>query len=547
MAFLSEKASSMYKDTANRILLGRGGYGAVKEFDNTAVKYFNGSDKDGNVNSDLAVVQALGEIQYYSSLRHPNIIKLIGWSYSKTAEFGDAKDSPMILIFPRGIKIKDALNQKLTTLRQIAADVLSALVFLADHGVAHCDLKPDNIIWMPPDDEYSGFPGRTILIDFGIAKMATYATYSKNIPVKLLFKDKEYMMTNVAYSGDYKDPEYFPEMYNSIRCELYAYGMLIKNLEILRGEAFSPDPILGELSNKCLVPLKDRQTAKEILNWYQSVTDQEYISGFEMCAWEPKYLSKIRPPYNRYNFHRFHWSELGVGVNNLQVRAMAVDLMNRTITKVSKSEVVWTERHTTAVNNIASLISLDAVPEGYSKEMVDIAIINDGILAHHTFWDRMRDVPGYGSQLDSALMISAPRYIPEYLLTPSFGYPFNKLVDSDISVTEIPAPGHAYPIENVELYPTLVEPISIRVIDAYATAMQNNIDNTGNLLATDITILTGLQQRILQRIKLTGKKLEYIQALDDVYKIVTNYKNSQVKILGRTYTHPEIKREIFGR
>lgn len=150
---------------------------------------------------------AVRELNFYQMVDHPCIAKVVAWSYLKGS---DGRRSHVYLALPRGIPIKDALNQNLVTIDQVIVDLLSAVSFLNDHDIAHLDIKDANVIYYEPT-------GRVQLIDFGISAVATPTPQGS-------------VVTGVAYTEPYRDPEYVETDYNPISVEMYAVGRTIYNL-----------------------------------------------------------------------------------------------------------------------------------------------------------------------------------------------------------------------------------------------------------------------------------------------------------------------------
>lgn len=124
--------------------LGSGGFGTVYEaLDQTtnsriAVKVVL-NDKNG--------IRNLIEIDTMSRINHPNIIGLISVSY---------ETNKTILLMPLGESLIATLtlNPKMRI-----RDLISAVVYLHNHGLYHCDLKSENMVII--DDHL-------LLIDFGL-------------------------------------------------------------------------------------------------------------------------------------------------------------------------------------------------------------------------------------------------------------------------------------------------------------------------------------------------------------------------------------------
>jgi len=106
----------------------------------------------------VAADRFLREIRYASQLHHPHIAPLL-----------DSGETDYLLWFVMPYMPGETLRQALRRERmlpieravRIAAEMLEALEHAHEHGLAHRDIKPDNIVCSP-----SG----AVLVDFGIAR-----------------------------------------------------------------------------------------------------------------------------------------------------------------------------------------------------------------------------------------------------------------------------------------------------------------------------------------------------------------------------------------
>jgi len=108
----------------------------------------------------VAADRFLREIRYASQLNHPHIARMM-----------DSGEADYLLWYVMPYLPGDTLRQ---TLRRevrlpipqavaVAAEVLDALEHAHAHGIAHRDIKPDNIVLAPP-------PQGAVLVDLGIAR-----------------------------------------------------------------------------------------------------------------------------------------------------------------------------------------------------------------------------------------------------------------------------------------------------------------------------------------------------------------------------------------
>jgi serine/threonine-protein kinase len=106
----------------------------------------------------VAADRFLREIRYASQLHHPHIAPLL-----------DSGETDYLLWFVMPFVAGDTLRQVMRRERMlpidraalIAADLLDALGHAHEHGFAHRDIKPDNVVCSPTG---------AVLVDFGIAR-----------------------------------------------------------------------------------------------------------------------------------------------------------------------------------------------------------------------------------------------------------------------------------------------------------------------------------------------------------------------------------------
>lgn len=97
-------------------------------------------------------------------IRHANIVSI-------NESFEENGTAYYVMEYIIGGDIRKALSGKAISeevAKSIIAPILSALSFLHSHKITHLDIKPDNII-LSPDEEDSNLM-RPVLIDFGLAK-----------------------------------------------------------------------------------------------------------------------------------------------------------------------------------------------------------------------------------------------------------------------------------------------------------------------------------------------------------------------------------------
>ena len=128
-------------------------------------------------------------------------------------------------------------NQRLTTEStvKLLSELLSILTYLHSHRIAHCDIKPSNIIRRKRD-------GKLVLIDFGAAclvpeSMSSAATASTSNELQMAIGTPDYM------------PDEQKLGYPQLNSDLYALGILIIHLLTgIQPRQFQRDLISGQLN-----------------------------------------------------------------------------------------------------------------------------------------------------------------------------------------------------------------------------------------------------------------------------------------------------------
>ena len=178
---------------------------------------FGALDKDGHrvaikvLHPELVVSVAadrfLREIRYASQLDHPHIAPLL-----------DSGETDYLLWFVMPFVAGETVRKVLQRERmlpvdravRVALDVLDALGYAHEHGLAHRDIKPDNIVLAA---EHS----RAVLVDFGIARAIASSGEDRVTRSGFVVGTEEYMSPEQA-SGS-------PDIDG--RTDLYSLGVVL--------------------------------------------------------------------------------------------------------------------------------------------------------------------------------------------------------------------------------------------------------------------------------------------------------------------------------
>jgi len=156
---------------------------------------------------------SIQELNYYSMIDHPNVAKVIHWTYVDSTY---PAETGFYFSLNKGILIEEAIKQGLISLKEVSQQLISTITFLNNNRIVHADIKPSNLIY---DDGFK-------LIDFGISQMATPFNNGRNYFI------------GIAYSEYFRDPEFVETEYNPIESEMYAIARTLYYLsEINKGES----------------------------------------------------------------------------------------------------------------------------------------------------------------------------------------------------------------------------------------------------------------------------------------------------------------------
>ncbi len=134
----------------------------------------------------VAADRFLREIRYVTQLDHPHIAKLI-----------DSGQTDYLLWFVMPYVPGDTLRQLLRRERRLApgrtarigCEVLDALAHAHEHGIAHRDIKPDNIVLSPQG---------AVLVDLGIARAIAHSGEDRVTRSGFVVGTEEYMSPEQA-------------------------------------------------------------------------------------------------------------------------------------------------------------------------------------------------------------------------------------------------------------------------------------------------------------------------------------------------------------
>ena len=234
------------------------------------------------------------EIDIISSLDHPNIARFY-------ETFNDDKYFHIVTELCRGKELSKLIKQnggkiKEKNCRIIIMKILHAINYCHSHGVVHCDLKPDNIIFETPNEGEENEDENTLnlldlkLIDFGLSSRIK----------------KNEKLNNIVGTPSFIVPETIKGEYNE-KFDVWSIGVILyyilsgtfpfignSNSEIFekiyKNEPIFRKNIFNDISEnaidfikKCLVKSPNqRPSAKECLShpWLEPIFKHIHSDGF---------------------------------------------------------------------------------------------------------------------------------------------------------------------------------------------------------------------------------------------------------------------------
>lgn len=157
---------------------------------------FRGSGKASKVFDNFR-----NEFLMMQKLDHPNIIKAKGAYETET-------DLYFVMDLCTGGELFDQISARKTfsekDAQQVLRQIMEGLLHMHEKKIAHCDLKPDNFLYL--DDSYESIK----IIDFGFAK----------------YTDVDNYLNNIAGTCFYMAPEVLEQSY-SIHADIWSMGVVM--------------------------------------------------------------------------------------------------------------------------------------------------------------------------------------------------------------------------------------------------------------------------------------------------------------------------------
>jgi serine/threonine protein kinase len=169
-------------------------------------------------------------------MQHPNVVQTLGM------EHVEGLGTCIVMEYVDGITLKEWLQTKTKTKKgakdadavRILDELLHAVAYIHSLGIAHRDLKPQNIILTRQGLHVK-------LIDFGLADTDDYA-----------------VLKQPAGTASYMSPEQMAMQIPDIRNDIYSIGVVMRQMPLPR--------YYKQVGEHCLLPIDER---------YQSVAEME--------------------------------------------------------------------------------------------------------------------------------------------------------------------------------------------------------------------------------------------------------------------------------
>jgi serine/threonine-protein kinase len=185
----------------------------------------------------VAADRFLREIRYASQLDHPHIAPLLDSGETDYLLW-------FVMPFVAGETLRSALRRSGTLpidrAVRIATEVLDALEHAHDHGLAHRDIKPDNIVLSEPE-------GAAMLVDFGIARAIASSGEDRVTRSGFVVGTEEYMSPEQASGATEIDG----------RTDLYSLGVVLF-------EAIAGRPPLSAASAAAVLDMQQHAPAPDL-------------------------------------------------------------------------------------------------------------------------------------------------------------------------------------------------------------------------------------------------------------------------------------------
>jgi serine/threonine protein kinase len=352
---------------------------------------------------DPTLGELIKELNIYNIAKHQCIIKPLAWTVDADVGY---------LAMPKGKDIKQAYEDGNISMKRIIFDTLSALTYLNEATIVHGDIKYHNMLYFKEDD-------RCKLIDMGLARFA------------ILNTDFEYYTTGVAYTLAFRNPNYCPQRWNNINCEIYA---LFSSFMFIESECKATTEDFGSLYN---YTAKDPDLAWLLTLPMVSVRDLlNQVSkkfSFPLYDESKSVLNYAKLPFDKSPVIANLLAIIIRTQSDLDTRSLLLSfhIISRTFGKIfskHKLKPHLTIAYCTACIELAIIINdsfeqgvlsywcssndveVNAVKNLYTEIIIDIIKITKGIIYSFSYWNYARCVEDI-KHIIEGLIESKPIYV----------------------------------------------------------------------------------------------------------------------------------------
>ncbi|TDR20554.1 serine/threonine protein kinase [Marinicella litoralis] len=162
----------------------------------------------------------LNEAQVLSSLQHPNICQIHDF-------FTEQNNDILVLEYLDGCTLSKAItDQSIAQPLLVAQSILMALTTAHERGIAHRDLKPDNIMITEQ--------GEVKILDFGLAKIQPISHSATDVPLhEEMDVQASVEQTQIAGTPGYMSPEQAQGVRATTATDIWSFGLIL--IELLSG------------------------------------------------------------------------------------------------------------------------------------------------------------------------------------------------------------------------------------------------------------------------------------------------------------------------
>lgn len=289
------------------------------------------------------------EIEALTHLDHPHVIRIFDHFATKTLLY-------IILEYCPGGSLKDVIDKKgcipQQTLYDWCRQIINALYFCHQHGIAHRDVKPSNILI----DKYS----RAKLADFGLAQLYHTPLYSSETGQQ----NRKNLFSNIfGGSLPYLAPEILSEkLYDPFKADVWSLGVTF--YEMASGKLPWDPP--GGMSPETLLEMIN-QTGYSPISKLNKMANPTFIKSINMML--------IIEPNSRYNLSSIMSLDIFQKDKGKTLSKDGTTIQRRSFRMLSSSA------RSSVVRNSAVLKSKRTVPQNivhtFSSESCNIEKLND--------------------------------------------------------------------------------------------------------------------------------------------------------------------------